>query len=327
MMDVRCGSFVSSLDTLWKSGVVRTVTLGLLLLSASIHPLIAQTTSPAQTVSGDSDVMAPEASKYPGAKQGWDLLFEYGKAHGQIPKEMADAFVQPTLGNVPDPAMAEPVCSAEFVRLSGGDAPALVASLDVNGREYCKFFAVITRTDTAVMIQGVDGWLADDVHDLLLDLKKDGQTELVVPMEASDYNGLTNCMATWTRIFTMANGKLVDRSADFKDYYRERLDEIIKALPSAKADDQSDGTDGAVCLQIEADQIRRFLGIDKEAGKEIALQWVNSSNESLRLKGIIVLGNIGDKESKAMLQKLTQDGDSIVVMQAKESLGLPITGP
>jgi hypothetical protein len=118
-------------------------------------------------------------------------------------------------------------------------------------------------------------------------------------------------MATWTRVLILDHGKLVDRSADFKGFYRAELDRIVKKLPSVQAGDpgggENDRLDNAACLQMEADRIRRFLGLSRDAGQAAAIGWLSSKNESLRSRGMTVLTDIGDPQSIAIAQRTALD--------------------
>jgi hypothetical protein len=283
------------------------------------------------TVSGASQrsepLDPPEAAEYSHATQDWHALVTSFEAHRQIPQAQLNAFVRAVIHAQPESATGDwTVCSAAFARLSDDDAPALIASMDVNGRFFCNYVFVITRTAGAVTAQGSRAWMVTDVRNILVDLRNNGELELAVPAAASDYQG-NRCMATWTRVLTLVHGKLVDRSDGFKDFYRTRLDNILKQLPSAKANEESGGLDRAVCLQIEADSIMRFIGTAPAAGEDTAMEWVNSADQSLRLRGIMVLAQIGDKKSKAALKELTQDRDSLIATMAKASLGERVSEP
>jgi hypothetical protein len=249
----------------------------------------------------------PVATEYTRATQDWDALAASFAAHRPIPESERNAFVRAVINAQPESATEDwTVCSAGFARLADDGSLALIASMDVNGRSFCNYLFVITRTGSRVMAQGAYVWMVDDVHDVLVDLKKDGKLELAVPTAASEYEGY-RCMATWTRILTLERGKLVDRSADFKPFYRARLNLILKELPAARVRDQSDGDGGPACLEMEADRIRRFLGISQDSGKAAAIRWLRSDDETLRSKGMTVLTDIGDPQSIEIAQQTALD--------------------
>lgn len=271
-------------------------------------------------------LMPPLATNYANALKGWDALLS-SPVSSSMGNSQENSFVRDVINALPDSATdGWTVCSVTFASLGGSKSPALIASMDVNGRHFCNYIFVITRTRNAVVCQGVYTWRVANVRDLLIDIKGDGKLELAVPTEASDYHG-DRCMATWTRVLTVEGGTLVDRSAQFGGFYRARLSKIVNELPAAKAEDQSDGLDRAVCLQMESDRISRFLGNAPTAGEDTAFEWVKSANQSLRIKGIIVLAHIGDKRAKAALEKLAQDTDPLVATTAKFYLGQNVSVP
>jgi hypothetical protein len=279
-----------------------------------------------QNVSGSSQPLdplyPPAATSYPKAMPDWDALVTLFEAHRPIPEAQLKAFVQAVDNDLPDRMPDdEPVCSATFARLAPDSTPALIATRDVNGRDFCNDLFVITRTEKAVIEQGLRVLQVDDVQDVLVDLRHDGNLELVVPTEASEYEGANSCMANWTRVLTLDHGKLADQSRNFTNFYRTTLDTLTKGVPTATAEDEGDGRDRAICMQMEANRIERFLGIDPTAGEESAMAWVKSSNEFLRRKGVVVLGDIGDKKSNEVLRELTQDSDVGVSITAKQCLG------
>lgn len=285
-----------------------------------------------QSVSGSSQPLGPldppAATRYPQAIPEWDALVALFEAHRPVPEAQINAFVQAVTDGLPDRLPpAEPVCSAAFARLSEDGAPALVASMDVNGRYFCNDFFVITRNEKTVMTQGLRVWEVDNARDVLVDLRHDGNLELVVPTEASDYEGANSCMEYWTRILALEHGKLTDESSNFTGFYRATLDSHMKELPTVKAEDEGNGQDSAVCMQMEANRIKRFLGTDPTAGEDSAIEWVKSSNQFLRRKGVVVLGEIGDKKSNAVLRELTRDGDGVISLMAKEALGAKVSEP
>lgn len=239
------------------------------------------------------------------------MLVTLFKAHRPIPEAQVKAFVRAVADGMPDRLPgAEPVCGAAFAQLAPDGRPTRIASMDINGRDFCNDLLVITRREKAVMGQDLTVWMVDNVLDVLVDLRHDGTLELVVSTAASDYLGY-RCMGTWTRVLTLDDGRLVDRSADFKGFYRTELDRIVKKLPSVRAgdpdEDQSDRLGDAACLQMEADRIRRFLGLSRDAGQATAIRWLNSKDESLRSKGMTVLTDIGDPQSIAIAQRTALD--------------------
>jgi hypothetical protein len=196
------------------------------------------------------------------------------------------------------------VCSAGFFQLSGSASYSLIASMDYSGRHFCNEVVVINRRADSFPIQRISAWEVDDVKDTVRDLGKNGESELVVPTAYSGYNGV-ECIATWSLVYKLQGDSLVDQSASFLDVYRARLDVLNAKIQEAADED-------ATCVQMEADKIARFLGTSPNAGEDRAITWLNSADQSLRLKGIVVLADIRDDKSIVNLQHLTEDPDTIV---------------
>jgi hypothetical protein len=208
------------------------------------------------------------------------------------------------------------VCSAGFFQISGSDSPSLIASIDVNGRHFCNNVEVIHRDANGLTIQEIDVWEVDDVKDIVRDLGKNEKDLLIVPTAYSDYDG-AKCMATWSQVYAVQAGALVDRSAAFKEFYKDRLDSLNADMEQAGKNDDDNRT---ICSQMEADKIARYLDISPNAGEDKAIGWISSADTSLRLKGVVVLADIGDKRSIATLKQFSEDPDTIVADAAKRAL-------
>jgi hypothetical protein len=220
------------------------------------------------------------------------------------------------------PGSDRDVCSAGFFKIAASETESLVISIDVNGRHFCNDIEVIHRGPNGLTVQGIEAWDTDNVKDLVCDIGKNGTNVLVIPTALSDYEGANSCSGAWSRIFTMQAGVLADRSAAFREFYRERLHSLPAEMQKLRSRDPEDATgDNAICLQMESDKIRRFLGISPKAGEARAMQWINSRNEFLRRKGIAVLAGIGDQKSMEVLRSHTADPDPSVALAAKWALG------
>ena len=214
------------------------------------------------------------------------------------------------------------VCSAGFFQIAASKSESLVASIDVNGRGFCNNVELIYRNDDGIVLQEIDAWEVDNVTEIVHDIDKDSQNFLVVPTAYSGYDG-ANCIATWNRIYALQSGTLVDRSRSFEAYYKERLQELLGTdMQRAKARDKDDGGHSVICIQMEADKIERFTGMSPSAGEEEATNWMKSTDSALRLKGITVLADIGDKRSVTALQQASEDSDSLIAGSAKRALAI-----
>ena len=300
----------------------------ILAANANNAPLGAQTVASQGSAQKAVSLSPPVISSYKYAKRDWDALTSELQTNKPPSDAQIDSFVMAMIEHVPDSGMQSPddavsagvsVCSANFFQISDSDGEILIASIDVNGRHFCNNVEVIHRGANGLMVQEIDVWEVDDVNDIVRDPGKDGKNELVVPTAYSDYNG-AECLATWSRIYTLQSGTLVDRSAAFLQFYKERLDSLEASMQKAINRDDDDNQDRTICAQMEADKIARFLGTAPNAGKDKAIEWINSADQSLRIKGIVVLADIGDKQSIETLQHLAEDSNAIVADAAKRAL-------
>jgi hypothetical protein len=127
------------------------------------------------------------------------------------------------------------------------------------------------------------------------DLDKNGKNVIVIPGSLSGYEGANSCMAMWNTIYMMQSDTLVDKSSEFKNYYRDRIDSLNARMQIDNKRDQDDHRDRTVCTQMEIDKIERYLGLSPNAGKDQAIAWIKSGDQYLRRKGFSVLEDIGDQ--------------------------------
>jgi len=269
-------------------------------------------------------------STYKDAGREWDSMISALHSANPPSKVQISSFIHAVYEREPDVVKAfvegRNVCSSGFFHLAGSDGYSLVSSLDVNGRHFCNDVEVIRQSVKGITIQGFNAWAVNDVHDIVQDVNDDGKNELVVRVKDSDAISGDSCVAFWTRVYGLQSGAIVDQSAEFMDLYRERLDTLNVEIPRAEEDDRVNGGDSAMCLQMEAHKIERFLGISPDAGEDQALDWIKSNNPELRLKGADVLADIGDKRSLAALQLLTADETPAVAVKAKLAVKALQTG-
>jgi hypothetical protein len=303
--------------------------LAVILAANAINaPLGAQTLVSLGAAQKEVNPSPPEKSSYKYAERDWNALTSALHTSKPPSDTQINSFVMAMIGFEPgEETFGVSVCSAGFFKIAGSESESLVASVDFNGRHFCNDVYVIHRGANGLVLQdaqnlgkGIHSYQVDDVNDIVRDLGKDGTNELVIPTEYSDYEGY-KCLANWSRVYIMQSDTLVDRSASFKDFYKERLDTLLnEGIPRAKTRDANDGGNSVICVQMEADKIERFLGTSPNAGEDKAIDWINSADQSLRLKGIVVLADIGDEESIATLQHLTGDPDAIVAGAAKHAV-------
>lgn len=290
----------------------------------------AQTSAPQNPARMTEKLSPPVKSSYKRADLDWNLLIS--KLHTAKPPsdEQIKSFVMKMLVGIPDfdaqsPAEAArfgmSVCSAGFFKIAGSNSYSLVASFDVNGRRFCNDVEVIHHGAKGLTTQSIFALEVDDVNDVARDLNKNGNNELVIPSGLSEYAG-ARCTGAWDRIYSLQSGALVDRSAAFRDFYRERLVSLRADMQQVQAKKPHDyyDADRAICLQMESDKIKRFLGILPNAGESKAIVWIKSGDDYLRSKGFAVLADIGDQQSIADIKQFADDSDPAIAEDAKSAL-------
>ncbi len=203
---------------------------------------------------------------------------------------------------------SDDVCSAGFFRIAGSNGYSLVASYDVNGRHFCNDLTVVHRDGEQLSAYSAFAEEVEDVSEVVGEIQADRKGFLVFPVPFSEYEGANSCMASWMEIYSFDSGVLVNRDSDRKDYYRKRLDTLLNEdMQEAREKDTHYSSDATICIQMEADKIKRFLGTSPDAGKGAAIRWLSSKNEYMRRKGMAVLMDIGDPQCIAVARQTALD--------------------
>ena len=202
------------------------------------------------------------------------------------------------------------ICSVAQVDLSGNQTNSILASIDWGGRGFCNDVWVFRTGSNESNKQHFDAWNVEDVKKLIVALGSGRDKQLAIRRGFSQYNG-AGCVATWTAIYTERNGNLEEDSASFPAFYLQRLDLLQDRLNRGEAEPE--------CIQMEADKIRRFLGMSPTAGFDLAQRWLQSGEPALRAKGVAVFADIGDDPSKRELRKVA-GGDAPEAILARHFL-------
>ena len=159
------------------------------------------------------------------------------------------------------------------------------------------------------------------------DLHHDGHLEFL--LDASLGVLPQRCAATWTAIYAWTGDNYTNVSSQFKDFYAQKLDSLKKEIPALQ---QVPGPYGfqlsdKECLEAEASAIERFLGVSPDAGLDQAIRLAGSDSTDERHFAAELLGAIGTPKARDYLEKLSQDPNPGVVLDAKYSLGRIGKGP
>jgi len=221
------------------------------------------------------------------------------------------------------------ICSFRFADLHHAGVLSLAVGIGVVDRPSCGEIEVIDRTPSGFELYKSGGSIGAgaDMPSNIRDLGNDGRLQILV------YSGLSiltdRCTADWIGIFAWANSNYANVSDRYKNFYRQELDSIQKALPTLQSTPGSNGysLDSKECLEAEAAAIQRFLGISSGAGIDQAVRLATSSESADRDFATQLLGEIGTPRARTYLEKLANDPDNVVASAAKYALSRSANGP
>lgn len=203
-------------------------------------------------------------------------------------------------GVVPEPLTAAEIGQFEWADLAGNGQYQLVLTLS----EPCSHAVDIEKRDASgkVATAQIIGGFAD-LKTGIRDLNGDGRNELIIERPLVEYS--CAAIATWTAIYRFENGKYVEASRDFPQFYDEQ---VLPKLEARIADDQSKPAQGYRHLVAAAilarDKILRVLGRNPTAGLNQAHKWMNTDDPYLLLDAKVTLKEIGGHQKEVEAAEL-----------------------
>ena len=190
----------------------------------------------------------------------------------------------------------------------GGGKRDFLVLLDISGRGYSNTLLIYSRDSAGIVdSQEIDGWNMGNFKQMVRDLNGDGEDELMVPIELDWPPGSwtpTTGTPTWPAVYRLRNGRYVEDSRDFTNYYDTKvLPQLDQSITTAEGRGFSD----ALAISIlEKNKILRVLGRNPVAGLNQAYQWMNSDDPTLMQCAIATFGDIGghEKEVRTLQQSL-----------------------
>jgi hypothetical protein len=225
-----------------------------------------------------------------------------------LSRKDVDEFVLKYVGATIDEAS---VCSIRFADLANDGSYQLIASIDYSGREFCNTLLVVSKQGMQFKSATLGVWGLADVSHAVKDIAGDGYQELLIPENLTFYDG-AKCIATWTQLLRLTDGKLIDVSSKFPEFYSRQLTKLQQA-PNKNDED-------SVCRKVEEYKLERVTGSVPNAGLTEALQWIRSSNPDLRVKAVSVLSDIEALGALEALRAATKDKDPEVAAVATSIL-------
>jgi hypothetical protein len=218
--------------------------------------------------------------------------------HG-FDKSAVENFVNHLTGE--DPLRAK-VGGYGWYDLQGTGQYRLVVTEDLSGRAFFYYLAIYGQdaAGEAHLEQWVEGAeIGTDLKKVVRDLNGNGTDELVIHKTLISYS--TAETFTWPTVYRFDNGKYVEASREFPDFYDDEvlpgIDRDIAALrshpPGANVNQVP-----LVVLEMERDKIERVLDRNPTAGLQDAYGWMNSRDPKVLQAAAATLQDIGGHEAE-----------------------------
>lgn len=207
-----------------------------------------------------------------------------------------------------------------FVRCSANRAT-LVATFCVNG--WSNSLAVVDWDGTQTRVHQFSAGFKHDLDDAIVDVDGDGLVEIVTHELVLDQGGASTKLVVWSQIFkARADYTLEDVSARNRAYYEKVIIPELEEL-DGKLADRYEGTglaEAKAQVQFVRDKYRRMLYGEREAGLNNALNWSRTAQRELQRLAIRALQDIGTKEAREEIVRLSEVSDGVVASAARHAL-------
>ncbi|MGH9340353.1 MAG: HEAT repeat domain-containing protein [Acidobacteriota bacterium] len=200
----------------------------------------------------------------------------------------------------------------------------LVATTDFSGREQYFQILVISPYDGSSfryfeLSSAPPHFLPTEV----IDIDGDGIYELVLRELVGDYQGAETLPVFWFSIHRFQDGKIVDVSPEYKEYYLQTLlpklaFELRIASELAAQNSEYQYLFAAQSF-IRSKFRRRILG-ELKAGFKEAVNWSKSEDIRIQFLSIKALEEIGDPESISILTELSTSEEQRVATRSNRAL-------
>jgi len=255
-------------------------------------------------------------------EQDWSAASALTLNSNKVPRNLVVSYINENVTDEP-PITDADLCSFGFFDFGISNKVILLASV-ASGRHFCNTVAALQPGKRPWTF---DVWLEDDVQKIVKRAQGSRRALLVFEELWHPTSGMAWCNATWQRVFAPGIDGFIDVGQKYPELYRERLEDLIATIAHLDAPDHrktrpSDSNDPRLessCAVMEADRIKRYLGIDRKAGLNTAETWALSPDPLLRGNAIAVFQNINSLEARRAIAKLVQDPDRDVAAQALQA--------
>ncbi len=152
--------------------------------------------------------------------------------HNLAANPPSDDVIKTFMANLNDgDAYPTGICDAHFADLHHSDTLSLVVA--ENDGRFCHPF-VVDKTAGGFRKYSLDNGVLTGVPEIE-DLGGNGQLEVIVETEVTEYQGAQYCMASWPVIYAWTGDGYSDVSSQYKGYYEQRLVSQQKDIAAAEA--------------------------------------------------------------------------------------------
>jgi len=211
------------------------------------------------------------------------------------------------------------ICSVVSASLVPGLPADILVSVDASGRHFCNEVWRITRSGRPAVADRITVWGIENVRDALHDLDHDGHTELVFRRAITTYEG-ADCIATTPVVYQCSAIGCSDTRDRHVGFLTEELHKVEQRRDEAEQRGSERDREGLPCTIVAVDKLRRRLGVDPQAGADVASRWMKDPDPKLRRKAVAVFADIGDEDARRKLAVLAADADRNVAFGAEVAL-------
>jgi hypothetical protein len=196
---------------------------------------------------------------------------------------------------IPNPLTAAEIGEFEWADLAGNGHYQLVLTLSGP----CAHSVAIENRDASGNVsttQTITGFA--DLKTAVRDLKGDSKDELILQKPLLEHD--CGDVVTWPVVYRLENGKYVEASRDFPDFYDNQvLPKLDAEISQYEAKGEQGNSRGLSGLIIERDKVLRMLGRNPTAGLQQAYQWMSTDDPYLLLDAAETFKDIGGHQREA----------------------------
>jgi hypothetical protein len=197
----------------------------------------------------------------------------------------------------------------------------LVATFSVN--EWFNSVAVVDWDGVQTRVHQLPARYRYDLEQRIADVDGDGLIEIVAQELALHEGAATTKPVVWCRVFkARGDYTLEDVSRQNRAYFEKVIIPELDQLDAGLGEryEGADLVSAKAQVQFVRDKYRRMLYGEREAGFNNAVAWSHSAQRELQQLAIEALYDIGTKEAREELTRLSGVSDELVAGRARRAL-------